>query len=638
MRSGTHRYPVAERSRSGFTLVEMLVSVTLILLMMTMFASIFSMATDSVSRQRGISENDQKARSLTTVIRADFQHRTMRYPFPFYPGEDSAISPTPFGQRAGYLYVSTNNPNSGLDDLIQFTVSSDILIENADSTPYFGRASQLRDLTTSSKYTSATDPNRSSIALHPNQPEADDGMLQPNGTGSSTAAEVSYFVRYGNLFRRITLLRKPLPIAGRDLDVQPRSSLGYDFLSAVDGSGNYDTLGRYTLANGGIMTNDFMRDFDYSAIATGVGAGQSASVIGIESLSNELPGAGATNKALGNPIWRFGFNQTNGLSREHTRIGGKFIGRFTHGETSALNFNWPQSLSRTQTTTMRIDFDDGSVLWSGNTVPGNPLDIRNAVTLNTGNSVVSEFDGLVTGEGRGGQRRFEDLLLPNVHEMKIEIWDQRLQRYVVPGHSSVNPATNEAGDYHVRRNLNPEFGPQGSTSGGSVFDTWYPQVDADFDNSGTVTFAERSPPFVAYEYYPPVVPNGPSPNGSPGPFGKYWLPGNDYSMEQPGYVVFVPWIDGSNGGVVDNTFEWKEIAAPKFQIAYRLLSGGTSGALGSVLWPATPGIRVTDGTCVWESFDNRRPLQSVRLTIRFMDQSTDSMRQLSLMIPLTDKK
>ncbi|MFN5075701.1 MAG: type II secretion system protein J, partial [Planctomyces sp.] len=84
-------------SRTGFTLVEMLVSVALVLLMMSLFASIFSMASGSVSTQRGISNHDQKARALTTLIKGDFSHRTQRYPLPFYPTESTATSPTPFG-------------------------------------------------------------------------------------------------------------------------------------------------------------------------------------------------------------------------------------------------------------------------------------------------------------------------------------------------------------------------------------------------------------------------------------------------------------------------------------------------------------------------------------------------------------
>ncbi|MGV2336487.1 MAG UNVERIFIED_CONTAM: type II secretion system GspH family protein [Planctomycetaceae bacterium] len=135
----------AHQPLAGFTLVEMLVSVALVLLMMTLFSSIFSMATNSVSTQRGISQNDQRARALTTLIRADFAHRTFRYPLPFAPGENAATSPTPFSSRSGYLYISTNDPYSGLDDLVQFTVSSDILTEDPDSSPYFGKAQMLSD-------------------------------------------------------------------------------------------------------------------------------------------------------------------------------------------------------------------------------------------------------------------------------------------------------------------------------------------------------------------------------------------------------------------------------------------------------------------------------------------------------------
>ena len=129
-----------QTQREGFTLVEMLVSVTLVLLLITMFATIFQIATASMSKQRGISENDQRARVISTVVRKDFQHRTFRNVLPFYPGEDSATSATSFSDRAGYIYISTNNPYTGLDDLVQFTVSANVLSEDPDSTPYFGRA------------------------------------------------------------------------------------------------------------------------------------------------------------------------------------------------------------------------------------------------------------------------------------------------------------------------------------------------------------------------------------------------------------------------------------------------------------------------------------------------------------------
>ena len=131
---------------SGFTLVEMLVSVTLVLLMMTLFTSIFEMATNSVNVQQGIAKNDQRARALTTTLSEDFAKRSFRYALPYYPTESAATSPTEFGNRAGYIYISTNNPDSWQDDILQFTIDISQTQESGDTTPVFGSAKLLYDL------------------------------------------------------------------------------------------------------------------------------------------------------------------------------------------------------------------------------------------------------------------------------------------------------------------------------------------------------------------------------------------------------------------------------------------------------------------------------------------------------------
>ena len=641
----------------GFTLVEMLVSVTLVLLMMTMFASIFSMATDSVSKQRGISNHDQKARSLVTIMSSDFDHRTFRNPLPFYPAEDSSTSPTPFGNRAGYIYISTNDPYSGLDDLIQFTVNSEILIENTDDTPYFAKALALSDRT----FTTATN-----LSVNPNQPEADDGSLSLDGTTNSSAAEVCYFVRNGNLYRRIQLLRKPIPVAGRELDDQPVTSRGYKLLSGFDNSSTYDGQFWFDVdldgtVDAGELTDDFLRNFDFSAFEQNYGGNQSARLLGLIALTNESTAAGAANESLGNPRFRFGFHHptidpsgnpvpTTGLSREHTGIGGLFIGRYTQAETSASNFNWPQRPSHVFNNT-------GTLLWSGNATPGDPLDIRNNLTFNSDTGVVEEFSESATGTGRGGPRKMEDLLLANVHEMKVEIWDERLQKYTTPGHSESvqmtdingNPQT-IPGDYHQgRRFFDADgYGPQGSSIG--IFDTWHPDVNRD----GNLITAEH-PPHIAYRYTPPLFPDGPTRTGLPlfpqtepdrstrrADNRGYWQPDTEYNF---GDVVFVPWFDApsiSPPGPVDGIFQYSEMEEPKFSIAYRCV--GRQGTFRSALTPpqfaTAPGrwIREVNDAIEWESFDNRRPLSSIRITLRFMDQTTDTQRQLSLVIPLTDKK
>jgi prepilin-type N-terminal cleavage/methylation domain-containing protein len=654
MNRSTRSNPSPDKNRSGFTLVEMLVSVTLVLLMMTMFASIFSMATDSVSKQRGISNHDQKARSLVTIMHADFQHRTLRYPLPFYPGEDSSTSPTPFGNRAGYFYISTNDSYSGLDDLIQFTVNSDILIENTDETPYFAKALTLSDRT----FTTATN-----LSVNPNQPEADDGSLMFDGTSSSNAAEVCYFVRNGNLYRRIQLLRKPLPVAGRELDDQPVTSRGYSLVSGFDNSSNYDGQFWFDVnLNGAIdageLSNDFWRHFDFSAVEQNYGGNQSAHFLGLGALTNELISSGAANESLGNPRFRFGFHHptvdvsgnpvpTTGLSREHTAIGGLFIGRFTQAETSASNFNWPQRPSH-------VFNNGGTVLWSSNATPGDPFDVRTNLVFNSETGVVEEFSESAAGTGRGGPRKMEDLLLANVHEMKVEIWDERLQKYTTPGHSEsvqmvdINGNSRTIpGDYHQGRRFADAdgYGPQGSSVG--VFDTWHPNINR--DNNVLTT---EHPPHIAYRYTPPVYPVGPTRQGLPlGPDAEpdrstrradnrgYWQPNTEYNL---GDVVFVPWDESLNSIPPDGVFQYIEMDEPKFNIAYRCVArqGAFTSAGTKPGFATAPGrrIRELNDELEWESFDNRRPLSSIRLTLRFMDQTSDTQRQLSLIIPLTDKK
>ncbi|MEZ6126329.1 MAG: prepilin-type N-terminal cleavage/methylation domain-containing protein [Planctomycetaceae bacterium] len=346
----------------GFTLVEMLVSLTLVLLMMTMFAAVFQIATGSIDTQRANAENDQKARKLSNIIRSDFAKRTFRNVQPITPRENPASTPTTLGNRQGYLYLSFNNRDSFNDDLIQLTISTAQISENDDLTPYFARATPLVDRVTGNALMSAS----------PNQPDLDDAELRPNSTASSSAAEVCYFIRNGNLYRRVLLIREPLPVAGLDLDAQPTSFAGNDFFAGWTDPTDDDTkiatydgnfrlpgptvfTGSTTTFSGtdDIFTNDFYRHFDFSAhprltpLTPSMGSPvsvQSAEFIGLEALSNNgsvTGGAGGPNLSLGKPANRFGFDPTDGLSREHLfSVGGiaqQFMGRFLHAETSALN-------------------------------------------------------------------------------------------------------------------------------------------------------------------------------------------------------------------------------------------------------------------------------------------------------------
>lgn len=654
------------KRRAAFTLVEMLVSVALVLLLMTMFATIFQMATATMGKQRGISENDQRARVISTVVRKDFQHRTFRNVLPFYPGEDSATSPTSFSNRVGYIYISTNNAYTGLDDLIQFTVNANILAEDTDSTPYFGRAAELSDRKTAGGV-------GNSLHASPNQPETDDGSFSQNSVASSPYAEISYFIRNGSLYRRVVLIREPLSIAGKSFGAQPTSASGYNYFSGQPGNlATYDGLFKVVDSSFqtdaasppfGTLTNDFHLLFDYAARPAP--GNQSAAFLGFDSLSNETAGAAAD--LFANPANRFGFNPLTRRSREHTVSNSAalgpaiFFGRFTQAETSSLNYNWPQNTSRAEiagqlssdpdsANFVGVDFDfDGTVDFTSTN--GNPMDlIATPLALNPGNAVVSSFDSVgptvidpISGkpvQGRGGIRRVEDLLLANVHEMKIELWDARLQRFVVPGHSSTNPLTSQVGDYALARCHNPNNVPDLGFNSGAVFDTWHPTAAAyDSDGSGLpLTIGEQSAPYIPYQFYPPAFPNGPSPPGSPGPFGAYWAPAT-VGVYGVGSVVLPQWIDSN----MDTLFDWSEVAdVGKFHIGLRCVAvndANSSGQIensGSIRFPTTPGRRITDNEVIWESFDNRRPLEAIRMTFRFYEKSADNMRQLSLVIPLTN--
>lgn len=731
-----------KHSSGGFTLVEMLVSVTLVLLMMTLFTSIFQMATDSMSTQQGIAKNDQKARALTTTMLGDISKRSYRFGQPYYPTEQVATSPTEFGNRAGYIYISTNDPDSWQDDILQFTVDVSQTQENPDDTPYFGAAKLLYDLTSDPAFSDG--PRRTTLLFDANQPDADDANLFANEVASSSAAEISYFIRNGNLYRRVMLLREPLPVAGEELAIQPASNVSVfgakQFIQGTAAGGAFayvsnplsieqndpGLLNHFFLAAGDsapsawavTASNDFWRHFDMSATPFPVGAAipTNATLVGIDALDNSnLLAAPGGAIALGDPRFRFGFNAVTGLSREHDNPTDLlFIGRFTQAETSNHRFNWPIGISRsdevdesignvsTNAGTSLANINVGSDLLgddgAGNDGNGNPMDLAGThLHLDIENGVISELQGAT---GRGGNRAVEDLLLPNVHGFRVEIWDERLQRYVTPSNGNLTQllagGTQRivSGDFHASRRLNATYGPRGAGAPASnhVFDTWNPTVGG--------AAAPVSPPFIPYRYYPPrstdaAVPAGdpyaapsgpgPSPASMANPYGEYdverrtnqenkgfWVASDhitdpvnpvihDYVV---GDVVFAVPDQYAAAGIAgwdadgDGNFEWSTAVggdqdntltingSPNagfpvqgFQIAYRCIQPGTSSDRPPT-WPREPGQRFTEnngvgGTAVWESFDNRRPLRSLRVTVQFYENKTEKLRQLSLVLPLT---
>ncbi len=469
------RRSALRQPRSAFTLVEMLIAVGLVLLMMLLFAQIFSTATGSMSKMKGVGENDQRARLLETLFKGDLEKRSYRRVTAITPLDDTTNTPRyaenlPEDATAqqGYFYYSENDPNDDTDDVLQFTILVNITTKNTDTTPVYGRASLLN-----------TD-----LFNNFDQPDGDDGDINPNATGSSTAAEVSYFLRSGILYRRVMLIR--IPYEGDRVKVQPSNS---DAMQTAMITGDY---------------SGFWRDFDYSAYYDGA-----ASVVkfhGATPLFNSLDNTGSVIFSLGVPHYRFGHNvstasPTNaGMPREYTKdfqdAAGNvvnspaFIGRFTHEETSTTAFAYPGMFSN----------------------PTNPM-VRDLTLGNNG--VVTLYTG--------GSRRGEDILLANVHAFDVKIFDDYNEDInnngvlnsgedlngnnvldVVNDFRDVGYSTGTAGYYHSsRKQTGSNYGGVGAPFK-NIFDTWHPKID--FNGDGNVDNADK----------PPFRPLDKGPDGQPG--------------------------------------------------------------------------------------------------------------------------
>ncbi len=685
-------------SRSGFTLIEMLVSVTLVLLMMVMFGEVFQLATGSVSKQRIMADNDQNARTLVTVLRADLDKRTFRTVVPFFPNESSATSVTPFrDKREGYFYINCNSAGDGTDDVLQFTVKSTVSQRNSDESPYFGAAAQL--------------PNAAAgianFLQNANQPDRDDGQVTPNGAASSQAAEVSYFLRGRRLYRRVMLIRDPPKTPGVD-SAQPTRTTP----TTVD----------YFDPAAGLYTGNFWGQFDFTAyrtptvLNTVAGIPICARFVGMDFLNNDSPPAFAGLPycySLGQTWNRFGHNYeittnstANGRSREYSAaaVPNFFLGRWTHEETSNPGFLYPQ------------------VLPAG----GNPMDASATTYADTtpADEVVDVF--------AGGPRAGVDLLLSNVHEFRVEVWDSRLVAFAPVGHNLPLGAPTDPGDYNAARYLNGSYGPTGGpTVGGAFvggFDTWHPQFNRnanteDANGNGMLDLGEDlnlngvidpvlgdapdRPPYRALTWDPTQLatddryPPGPTPAA---PFRHgHWAPDTTYSvgdivfpcredlngngfldtnlpnglsedgangfpsdgalqeqistalglgvfsedLNDDGMFSVVP-EDGSNGFPADGTFNKLSLRGTAgypagLSLAYRCIKGGKSGATrlnepNAGAWSKTPGqvIRGSAAEPDWIVDYNARPLRAIRITIRFEHPTSGQMKQVTLVHSLRD--
>ena len=166
--------PRPDRRRRGVTLVEMLVVVALVVLMMVILVQIFQSATGAMSASRAIQELDVELRQVDLRLRQDLAGATARFTPP--------LDPT---LKLGYFEYGENafaDPQGeDTDDYIAFTTKA------PEGQVFTGRVYIPNNL--------------------PGQPVNNAGNLavQPV-TVTSQLAEVIYFLRNGNLYRRVFLI------------------------------------------------------------------------------------------------------------------------------------------------------------------------------------------------------------------------------------------------------------------------------------------------------------------------------------------------------------------------------------------------------------------------------------------------
>lgn len=164
-------------------------------------------------------------------------------------------------------------------------------------------------------------------------------------------------------------------------------------------------------------------------------------------------------------------------------------------------------------------------------------------------------------------------------------------------------------------------------------------------------------------YYPPRqndTPPGPSSPNMPAPISEFdphavtprvgtnrgfWNANTAYNVDD---VVFADnnltpgWDAPPFNGIFDWDLDSAAIPNESIHIAYRCVSttnGTNSGTSSTTVLPPwqSPGLRFLDGDLLWEGFQNYKPLKFVRLTISFIGPNSETPKQLTLILPMTDE-
>ena len=635
-------------TRSGFTLVEMLVATALVILIMLMFAQIYGTAAGTMTDARALSKNDQKARTLSSIIRSDLQRMTYRQPssaygdvrgiVPMVAGDEPIIDPA---NQRGYFYFSENDPFDSTDDVLQFTMvirsgQRGDAVRKSQERPFIGKAGNLGNNVL-------------------NQPELDDGRVPPaltlDGRGQSRAVEVVYFLRNGNLYRRQLLLRDPIS-AAPPLDPQPTFFSGNRVFNT--------STPQWT--NASDPKQSFWEVFDYAAIPiNGVLTFHS-----LESLSNV---SGVANNPLAIPQNRFGFDLTfggrsGGYPREYFGVPGgvqSFMGRLTLDESTKW---WDTNGDNV--------YDQPALAYPGRFI-GNQQNIYNPFLWSTDladrdrDGSIDKFSALQNANpddnfpiSRYGARQGEDILLANVESFDVEFLDDVAGGFFDLGYPRLRRDSSNAaippGRFDHWQNKNFQFGRFIGTGAFTGNDNQPGDRGTDDDNDGNSDNG-----FVVRTINNTDV--TPNVDGTIIEVREGGWPGTDDQINR----IFDTWHPNAAVGLASNSnlrlppyrpvrqddwsrfVSWPNVTAvtdliippairtsaspgivpPIPSMYYRVVQAGAAGSI-EPEWPAVPGNIVEDGSRIWQCVDNRIGLEAIRITVRFKDVGSGQPRQVSI--------
>lgn len=222
-------------SRRGITLVEMLVTVGILVLIMTIIVQVFQAATSAVTGARTAQELDDSARLLDSTIRADLNGATARFTPPLDPNNNQ-----------GYFEYTENefadNQGEDADDTLRFTAKA------PPGRPFMGRMY-------------LPPPGGSLANLNAIQQQA--YFASQPITVSSEYAEIIYFLRNGNLYRRVLLVDPTRNLSSSQL---------YQMMNNHDTINNGGTQLTPGALGGTIVSWQGMNDISAHPVATGNGS------------------------------------------------------------------------------------------------------------------------------------------------------------------------------------------------------------------------------------------------------------------------------------------------------------------------------------------------------------------------------